>query len=61
MGGMESFMQPLLRWLERNSSTLREREIETYLSHATDPVDLQNRIRNVEQAVLRCNRGFAVQ
>jgi hypothetical protein len=54
-------MQRLLAWLEHNARVLREREIESYLSQATDAVDLENRIRNLERAVLRRNRGFAAQ
>jgi len=58
---MDTLVTRLLAWLERNARVLREREIESYLSQACDAVDLENRIRNLEQAVLRCNRGFAAQ
>ena len=44
-------MQKLLTWLERNAQLRREREIETYLSQATDVADLKNRLRNLERAV----------
>jgi hypothetical protein len=54
-------MQRLLAWLERNAHVIREREIECYLCQATDAVDLENRLRNIERAVLRRNRGFAAQ
>ena len=54
-------MQRLLAWLEHNSRVLREREIESYLSQATDAVDLENRMRNLERAVLRRNRGLVAQ
>jgi Protein of unknown function (DUF3563) len=58
---MDNVMTRVLTWLERNARTLREREIESYLSQATDAVDLENRMRNLERAVLRRNRGFAAQ
>ena len=32
---------------------LREREIESYLSEATDAADLENRLRRLERASLR--------
>jgi hypothetical protein len=49
------------RVLERNAHQRREREIERYLAQASDAVDLENRVRNLERAVLRRNRGFAAQ
>jgi hypothetical protein len=49
------------RALERIAHQRREREIELYLSQASDAVDLENRVRNLERAVLRRNRGFAAQ
>lgn len=58
---MENVLARVLIWLERNAGTLREREIESYLSQATDAVDLENRIRNLERAVLRRNRGLVAQ
>lgn len=58
---MDNIVTRLLAWLERNAHVLREREIESYLSEACDAVDLENRIRNLERAVLRRNRGFAAQ
>jgi hypothetical protein len=58
---MDNFVARVLTWLERNARTLREREIESYLSQASDAVDLENRVRNLERAVLRRNRGFAAQ
>jgi hypothetical protein len=58
---MDTFINRLLAWLERNAQVIREREIERYLSQATDAVDLENRVRNLERAVLRRNRGFAAQ
>ena len=39
----------LMSWLERNARTLREREVESYFSQATDAADLENRMRNVER------------
>ena len=58
---MSTIINRLLAWLERNAQVIREREIELYLSQATDAVDLENRVRNLERAVLRRNRGFAAQ
>jgi hypothetical protein len=49
------------RVLERIAHQRREREIELYLSQASDAVELENRVRNLERAVLRRNRGFAAQ
>lgn len=46
---MENVLARVLIWLERNAGTLREREIESYLSQATDAVDLENRMRNLER------------
>ena len=51
----------LNRVLERIAHRRREREIEFYLAQASDAVDLENRLRNLERAVLRRNRGFAAQ
>ena len=58
---MGRLIKDLLALLERNAQLRREREIESYLSQATDSVDLENRLRNLERAVLRRNRGFAAQ
>jgi hypothetical protein len=58
---MKQIFQRLLTGLERNAQRNREREIERYLSQAIDRADLENRVRNLERAVLRCNRGFAAQ
>jgi len=58
---MENVLARVLTWLERNARTLREREIERYLSQATDAIDLENRMRNLERAVLRRNRGLVAQ
>jgi Protein of unknown function (DUF3563) len=58
---MDTIVTRLLAWLERNARVIREREIERYLAQATDAVDLENRMRNLERAVLRRNRGFAAQ
>lgn len=58
---MDTLINRLLAWLERNAQVIREREIDSYLSQATDAVDLENRVRNLERAVLRRNRGFAAQ
>ena len=49
------------RVLERIAHRRREREIQFYLAEASDRADLENRVRNLERAVLRCNRGFAAQ
>jgi hypothetical protein len=58
---MENVLARVLTWLERNACTLREREIQRYLSQATDAVDLENRMRNLERAVLRRHRGLVAQ
>lgn len=58
---MSTIVNRLIAWLERNAHVIRERQIELYLSQATDAVDLENRMRNIERAVLRRNRGFAAQ
>jgi hypothetical protein len=55
---MKNFIE---RLLERIAHQRREREIELYLTEASDAVDFENRVRNVERAVLGCNRGFAAQ
>ena len=49
------------RVLERIAHRRREHEIQRYLAQASDAVDLENHVRNLERAVLRRNRGFAAQ
>ena len=39
--------------LERGAQRMREREIERYLSDATDAADLENRLQRLERAWLR--------
>jgi hypothetical protein len=52
-GGMKNFIQQVFAALERGAQRLREREIESYLSQATDAADLENRLRLLERASLR--------
>ena len=52
-GGMKNFIQQVFAALERGAQRLREREIESYLSQATDAADLENRLRRLERASLR--------
>ena len=52
-GDMKNFIQQVFASLERGAQRLREREIESYLSQATDAVDLENRLRRLERASLR--------
>jgi len=52
-GGMKNFIQQVFASLERGAQRLREREIENYLSQATDAADLENRLRRLERASLR--------
>ena len=52
-GGMKNLVQRLFAALERGAQRLREREIESYLSEATDAADLENRLRRLERASLR--------
>ena len=52
-GGMKNLVQQLFAALERGAQRLREREIESYLSQATDAADLENRLRRLERASLR--------
>ncbi|MGQ0653140.1 MAG: DUF3563 family protein [Betaproteobacteria bacterium] len=46
---MNDFVQKLVGWLERNAQAARERDIENYLSQATDLADLENRLRQLER------------
>jgi hypothetical protein len=52
-GGMKNLIQQVFAALERGAQRLREREIESYLSQATDAADLENRLRRLERASLR--------
>ena len=52
-GDMKNFIQQVFASLERGAQRLREREIESYLSQATDAADLENRLRRLERASLR--------
>ena len=52
-GDMKNFIQQVFASLERGAQRLREREIESYLSEATDAADLENRLRRLERASLR--------
>jgi hypothetical protein len=50
---MKSVIQRIFAALERSAQRRREREIEGYLSQATDAADLENRLRRVERVALR--------
>ena len=50
---MKNLIQQVFAALERAAQRLREREIESYLSEATDAADLENRLRRLERASLR--------
>ena len=50
---MKNVIQKVLAALERGAERRREREIEGYLSQATDAADLENRFRRLERAALR--------
>jgi hypothetical protein len=50
---MKNIIQKVLAALERSAERRREREIEGYLSQATDAADLENRFRRLERVALR--------
>ena len=50
---MKNAIRQLFAALERSAQRRREREIEGYLSQATDAADLENRFRRLERAALR--------
>jgi hypothetical protein len=50
---MKNVIQNLFAALERSAQRRREREIEGYLSQATDAADLENRFRRLERSALR--------
>jgi hypothetical protein len=50
---MRNVIQKVFAALERSAQRRREREIEGYLSQATDAADLENRFRRLERAALR--------
>jgi hypothetical protein len=50
---MKKLIQRILAALERSAQRRREREIEGYLSEATDAADLENRLRRLERVALR--------
>jgi hypothetical protein len=50
---MKNMVQKLFAALERSAQRRREREIEGYLSQATDAADLENRFRRLERSALR--------
>jgi hypothetical protein len=50
---MKNVIQKVFAALERSAQRRREREIEGYLSEATDAADLENRFRRLERATLR--------
>jgi hypothetical protein len=50
---MRNVIQRMLAALERSAQRRREREIEGYLSQASDAADLENRLRRLERVALR--------
>ena len=50
---MKNVFQKVFAALERSAQRRREREIEGYLSQATDAADLENRFRRLERVALR--------
>jgi hypothetical protein len=46
---MNRIIDRLMSWLENSARTARERELEKYLSQATDAADLENRMRTLER------------
>jgi hypothetical protein len=50
---MKNVIQRIFAALERGAQRRREREIEGYLSQATDAADLENRLRRLERVTLR--------
>ena len=46
---MTTIVKQLLAWLERNARAAQEREVELFLSQASDAVDLEDRIRQLER------------
>jgi hypothetical protein len=50
---MKKLIAQLFAALERGAQRMREREIERYLSDATDAADLENRLQRLERAWLR--------
>jgi hypothetical protein len=54
---MKKLIQQMFAALERGAQRRREREIEGYLSQATDAADLENRLRRLERASLRRQLG----
>jgi len=50
---MKNVIQRIFAALERSAQRRREREIEGYLSQASDAADLENRLRRVERVALR--------
>ena len=53
MVGMKNLITQVFAALERAAQRAREREIERYLSDATDAADLENRLQRLERAWLR--------
>ena len=50
---MKTLITQVFAALERGAQRVREREIERYLSDATDAADLENRLQRLERAWLR--------
>lgn len=46
---MDNIVTALFAWLERNAHVARARDIERFLSQATDVADLENRMRQLER------------
>ena len=53
MAAMKNLITQVFAALERGAQRMREREIERYLSDATDAADLENRLQRLERAWLR--------
>ncbi|MGH8692091.1 MAG: DUF3563 family protein [Burkholderiales bacterium] len=46
---MSKIVKQLFAWLERSAHSAQQREMERYLSQATDTVDLEKRMRQLER------------
>jgi hypothetical protein len=44
---MRTIVERILMWLERGAHRQRQRELERYLSWATDAADLERRMRDI--------------
>jgi len=46
---MTTIVKQLLAWMESNARAAQEREVERFLSQATDAADLERRVRQFER------------